>query len=156
VWSLSRILTGFSLFISPGTFLLYLLWLHRFVRQLNAWGVDVGATPGWAVGYWFVPVVNLIMPLRIIRNILVKLGGPSFAASFHVQVCWGAFLLSRLLDRIARHLSLGPRNTPLPPLRVTFVLAAASCLCTIAAALLCARIVRSAQEWIDARRNGLE
>jgi hypothetical protein len=35
--------------------IMYLMWLHRVVRQLNALGLNVGATPGWAVGFWFVP-----------------------------------------------------------------------------------------------------
>jgi hypothetical protein len=153
---LSRVHTGLGVFIHPGTLLLFLLWLHHVVRQLRAWGMDAGATPGWAVGYWFVPLVNLIMPARIVRRTLVELGGPSFAASLHIWVWWSTFLLSRALERAARYLSLGPRNTPLPPMRVTFVIAAVSSLCTIAAALLCIRIVRSAQEQFDARRDGLD
>jgi hypothetical protein len=143
------------LLIYPGTPLLFLLWLHRVVRQLNAWGLYTGVTPGWAAGCWFVPLVNLVKPLRIMRSILMTLGGPPLAALLHVRVWWGTFLLSQVLDRTARYLSAGAVKTLLPPMRVTFVIGAAGYLCTIAAALLCARIVLSVQERLDARRAGL-
>ena len=52
-------LTAFvGLIAVVGTPISYLMWLHRAVRQVNGMGKDVGATPGWAVGYWFVPFIR--------------------------------------------------------------------------------------------------
>ncbi len=83
-----------GVFILPVTPILYLMWLHRVVRQLNAWGREVGATPGWAVGCWFVPFVNLVKPFRVVRSIVEEVGGgPSPLRS--TWACGGGRSLSR-------------------------------------------------------------
>jgi hypothetical protein len=141
-----------GLVIFPTTPIVYLMWLHRVVRQLNAWGRDVEATPAWAVGSWFVPFVNLVKPFRVVRSIVAELGGAPLAASLHLGVWWGAFILSRILERIAARLTM----RLLPPslaLKVYLVVIGSS-LCTIAAAFLCARIVREVQERLESRRSG--
>jgi hypothetical protein len=53
---------------------MFLMWLHRVVRQMNAWGREVGATPAWAVGCWSVPFVNLVKPFHVMRSIVEELG----------------------------------------------------------------------------------
>lgn len=44
----------------------FLLWLHRAAANLPALGASgLRFTPGWAVGWWLVPVANLVMPLLV-------------------------------------------------------------------------------------------
>lgn len=58
-------------FVVIGVFLLtvvaFLLWRHRvqtnLVGPLQVRGVD--GTPGWAVGWWFVPFANLVKPKQL-------------------------------------------------------------------------------------------
>ncbi|MCB9236113.1 MAG: DUF4328 domain-containing protein [Bacteroidia bacterium] len=42
----------------------FLIWLYRAMNQLSLLGVEgLVVTPGWAVGSYFVPVINFILPI---------------------------------------------------------------------------------------------
>lgn len=57
--------------VSTGTAICWLIWQHR--AQTNVWAipspVKPDTTPGWAVGWWFVPVANLVMPFLGVREL---------------------------------------------------------------------------------------
>nr|WP_239013931.1 DUF4328 domain-containing protein [Archangium violaceum] len=131
----------------------YLLWLHSVVRQVNAWGRDVGATPTWAVGCWFVPLVNLVKPYRVVRSIVEELGGKPLGASLRLGTWWIAFILSRMLAMQAARMSMRMLHPSLA-LKV-YMVQLVSMICTIVAAFLCIRIVREVQERLEVRRSGL-
>lgn len=45
------------------TAIVWLFWLHRAYANLRLVGSrKTELTPGWAVGYWFIPFVNLVRP----------------------------------------------------------------------------------------------
>ncbi|MEP7105704.1 MAG: DUF4328 domain-containing protein [Chloroflexota bacterium] len=47
-------------------------WCHRVYRNLPALGVHATRfTPGWAAGWWFVPLFNLVRPYQVLREIWV-------------------------------------------------------------------------------------
>jgi hypothetical protein len=47
----------------------WLMWVHRTYRNLPALGaVGLNYTPGWAVGYHFIPILNLFRPLQVMRE----------------------------------------------------------------------------------------
>ena len=47
----------------------FLVWQHRAHRNLRAASVEgLAFTPGWAVGWWFVPVANLVKPFQSVRE----------------------------------------------------------------------------------------
>ena len=151
-------LEGLTAIVSLGVLvsapIVYLMWLHRVVRQLNALGVDVGATPGWAVGYWFIPFVNLVKPFRVLRSIVVELGDEALVASLHMSAWWAMLLLARVLGRIeGRMVMQNGWDGPVPI--GAYSVGIGSSLCTIIAALLCVRIVREVQRRLDARRGDL-
>lgn len=53
----------------------FLLWLHRSAKNLPALGNPpsrVEFTPGWAVGWFFVPLANLFMPYKAVREVWEK------------------------------------------------------------------------------------
>ncbi len=150
--TLEAIRNGVALILTITTYILYLMWLHRVIRQICLWGGNVGATPGWAIGYWFIPFVNLVMPFRIVQRIVRELGGWSLAASLHLGVWWGAFLLSRMLDRLSSNMSTPSVSLLILP---SYYVKIASLACTTVAAFLCVRIVREVQERLDARRSDL-
>ena len=53
------------------TGIIYLMWLHRAYQNLPALGVTkLDATPGWAVGYYFIPILNLFRPYQTMVEIL--------------------------------------------------------------------------------------
>jgi hypothetical protein len=48
----------------------FLLWVHRADANLPALGGrELKFSPGWAVGWWFVPFANVFQPLRVLREI---------------------------------------------------------------------------------------
>jgi Domain of unknown function (DUF4328) len=56
--------------LALGTGILWLIWQHRAQRNLYARGVpDLRYTPGWAVGWWFVPVASLVLPYLCMREL---------------------------------------------------------------------------------------
>lgn len=51
----------------------WLSWLHRAYASLRLVGTGKSKfTPGWAVGYWFIPVINLLRPYQIVRDLWIR------------------------------------------------------------------------------------
>jgi hypothetical protein len=137
---------------SLGTPILFLMWLHRVVRQMDALGMDVGATPGWAVGYWFVPIVSMVKPYRVMKAIVERLGGNSLVASVHLGWWWAAYLVSNGLDQLETRVLL--RHEFSRPIE-SYQYGIGASLLLIPAALLCVRIIREVQAQLDSRRDEL-
>ena len=56
--------------MSMFAFIVYLVWVYAAHSRLKALGAsNLRFTPGWAVGYHFVPFWNLIRPYQIMREI---------------------------------------------------------------------------------------
>jgi hypothetical protein len=52
------------------TAVVWLAWQHRAHSNLRAAGVPhLAFTPGWAVGWWFVPFANLVKPFQATREV---------------------------------------------------------------------------------------
>jgi hypothetical protein len=51
-------------------FILALIWQFRAASAARALGFRATHSPGWGVGCWFVPVVNLWMPYQALRDCL--------------------------------------------------------------------------------------
>ena len=53
-----------------GTIVAFCMWTHRAARNLPALGGrGLKYTPGWAVGWFFVPIANLVMPYLVAAEI---------------------------------------------------------------------------------------
>ena len=53
----------------------FLLWLHRAAKNLPALSnpqSHIEYTPGWAVGWFFVPLAHLFMPYKAVREVWQK------------------------------------------------------------------------------------
>jgi Domain of unknown function (DUF4328) len=53
----------------------FLLWLYRVSKNLPALGnvkSKIEYTPGWAVGWFFIPFANLVMPYKAVREVWEK------------------------------------------------------------------------------------
>jgi hypothetical protein len=137
-----------------GTVITFLRWLHLTVRQLNALGVDVGETPGWAVGYWFIPFANLVKPYRVVRSIVSALGGDELVATLGVGWWWAAWIIGNMLENAEGRMMLeAGLDSPTPT--AAYAVGIGAAVLSIAGALLCLRIIREVQERMDARRAAL-
>jgi hypothetical protein len=53
-----------------GAAITFLMWLHRSYRNLPALGAtELRFSPGWAVGWWFVPFANFVQPVRVVTEV---------------------------------------------------------------------------------------
>ncbi len=82
------------LMIAIATIVLWCLWIHRAVTNTRVLGGYTQDTPGWAVGWYFVPFANLIKPLTAVRDVAAYAG-----VSPPLQAWWGFWVTATLLDR---------------------------------------------------------
>jgi hypothetical protein len=48
----------------------FLVWLHRAYTNLTALKANYTEySPGWAVGYWFIPILNIFRPLQVVQEV---------------------------------------------------------------------------------------
>ena len=67
------LVSGLAGLVYLGTFLAsvvgWSIWSYRLAAALRAGGAPLTTSPGWVVGWWFVPLANLVMPLRVHREL---------------------------------------------------------------------------------------
>lgn len=108
----------------------YCVWMYRSsanARALGATGLQY--TPGWSVGYWFIPFLNLVRPYQAIKEIYqasvgdqVSFDGTESWKSNVVPGFFGAWwfcwVVSNILQRIESRADrfpngLGPATIPI-------------------------------------------
>jgi hypothetical protein len=58
------------LLANVGSWIAFLMWFHRAHRNLRALGAtELRFTPGWAVGWWFMPVYSIYRPYQVMKEI---------------------------------------------------------------------------------------
>ncbi|MEZ5460524.1 DUF4328 domain-containing protein [Dokdonella sp.] len=94
-----------------------LKWIHRAnynARQLGAKGMDF--TPGWAVGYYFIPILNLFKPYRAMKEIWKASKNPSRwatqPASRILPLWWGLWITSNILGQVIFRLARRAEEIP--------------------------------------------
>ena len=90
--------------------ILILKWLYRAnynVKQLGA--KDMEFTPGWSIGYYFIPIVNLWKPFQAMKDLWKTSVNPtnwqSLKSPSTIALWWGLWIVSNLLGRIIFNLS---------------------------------------------------
>ena len=93
------------------------MWIHRAHRNLPSLGVSgLRYSPGWAVGGFFVPILNLFRPFQVtteiwkasdpIPDVNDSLAWQSAPTSPLVIFWWVLFLLSGFIGNIVLQISL--------------------------------------------------
>lgn len=92
------------LFVAVAVFAI--AWLLRARRNVDAYGgthQHYGA--GWAVGGWFVPVANLWIPVRVVRDVVrgsvLDSPGDERRDTAVVAAWWAALVASTVLDLVS-------------------------------------------------------
>jgi hypothetical protein len=147
--SLSSITTlaavvGGALVLQAGVGLAFLAWLYqarkgseRLSRAAHRYG------RGWAIGAWFVPVVNLLLPPLIVTDVLQASSTEAAPRTRSVTAWWIATLLARL-THVAAWVNLGVTLAGgLSPssLLAVAVIHTAGTLCSLVAGLLLGTII---------------
>lgn len=102
-----------ALFVAATVF--WLMWVHRTYRNLPALGAEgLKYSPGWAVGYYFIPILNLVRPYQIMSETWRAsdsrhAGGTSWkslAAPALLGWWWGMHLVSRVVNQASTRIGM--------------------------------------------------
>ena len=148
---------GFFFLAYLATVVLFLIWMHRSYVNLKSLGTThTEYSPGWSVGSWFVPFVNLVRPYGIIKEIwfgsdpddvssedsalggtleMTKVVTPMFG------LWWAMWIISNVFNNISTRLSFG--STTLDEHVTSFWLAIIASVLTIVAAFLAISVVNA-------------
>ena len=93
---------------------LLLVWIYLANKNVRALGArGMAHTPGWCVGWFFVPIANLFMPYQAIREIhqasdpeADALSWPNSRVSSEIGQWWGLVILCAVLGIVQLRLSL--------------------------------------------------
>src|ERR1044072_835531 len=74
IMSIWAMLLGLLVFVLLPVYILtvifFLIWLNRSYKNLTPLGAQhLEFSSGWAVGYWFIPFVNLLKPFQVVREV---------------------------------------------------------------------------------------
>jgi len=93
------------------TVVLFAIWIYRAgynARQLGATGMQF--SPGWAVGWYFIPILNLWKPYLAMKEIWKASAAPArwqeYSRGPILPLWWGFFLLSNFLNNAAFRVGL--------------------------------------------------
>lgn len=90
----------------------FLVWLYRCYNNLSALKArNLEFSPGWAVGWWFIPFANLVKPFQVVREVYNE-SSPDFddetgflqtypGTPEVIGFWWASFLLSGFIYRIS-------------------------------------------------------
>jgi hypothetical protein len=143
----------------------FLVWFHRAYANLPALGMaplEVGA--GWAIGGWFVPLLNLVRPKEIMNDIW-RGSDPDRASRLDgfwrvgpvsglVHLWWTLVLLSWLVDRIVfAVIRIGPQTVA--SLRTSTMVSLTADVLDVALGLVALELVRRTSRRQQARADRL-
>jgi Domain of unknown function (DUF4328) len=120
------------------------MWIHRAHANLRLAGYTwLEFTPGWAVGWFFVPIANLFKPFQAMRELWnISMGlEDSFAAEadHHLKLWWGAWISGNI---IANVISRIPANGPNGPNLVFMIGNLAGIVLSVAAGWFLLSLIR--------------
>ena len=86
--------------------ILVAMWIHRAHANLHHVGIEgLEFTPGWAVGWYFIPFANLIKPFQAMRELWNASMGQSDSfsepAPGEVKYWWGTWIGGNILSNVA-------------------------------------------------------
>ena len=95
------VLTGWYVILIVGSAVAWCVWQHRAHANLRAFARSgLRFTPGWAVGWWFVPIASLWKPFEAVRELWKASDPDSDAVSWRSIRTWPA--LGLVVDLLAR------------------------------------------------------
>ena len=92
------------------TVVVWMIWQHHATANLWARGFQsLQITPGWSVGWWFVPFANLVMPFVSMREIdrRSRADGQFRTDTGPVAWWWAAFLIAQFLPIVSFFFAFG-------------------------------------------------
>ena len=147
------LLAALQLLIYVTTVIFFCVWLYRAADNLVAFNPSnrTDYSPGWAVGSFFVPFVNLVLPYRAVKEVWQKSGPPDElhlsepSAPARFPIWWLFWLLASFAGNISMRASFNENVSDSAATVIAMVAGALS----IVAACFCYLVVDS----IDKRQE---
>lgn len=126
------------------TAITFLKWIYRANLNCHCFGTrDMKFSPGWSIGWYFIPFMNLFKPYQAMKEIWLVSKDPqkwqSQKGSLLLGIWWALWIVSNILGQAAGRLTMGA-DTPEDLKLSAMVSIASSCisipLCLIAALLI--------------------
>lgn len=131
-------------------------WIVRVARNARALGAQgMAVSPGWAVGWYFIPFANLIKPFRAMDEIWRASASPArwqqLASPTLLRVWWGCWLVVAFMGNASMRLTL--RAKELDELLQANTVGIASeiadiTLCLVFAAVIVRVTAMQGQQWL--------
>jgi hypothetical protein len=138
--------------------ILFLRWFHRAYRNLLSLGTKRRWRAGWAIGYWFIPILSLFRPKQIANEIWrgsnPALGsGRSSSIPAVLSLWWGAWIIAVLFSYIARSSENTART--LDDLAFACTMWVWTDLLALTAAILAMRVIKRITERQETRARAI-
>ncbi|SEH20139.1 protein of unknown function [Sphingopyxis sp. YR583] len=100
-----------SVAVTIATIIFFSMWIYRAAANVAAAEVvGFDYTPGWSVGWFFIPIANLVKPFQAMRQIWNASHGHRADALDHgnglLTIWWATWLVSNIANNISTRLSL--------------------------------------------------
>ncbi|HZC58708.1 MAG TPA: DUF4328 domain-containing protein [Chthoniobacterales bacterium] len=94
----------------------FLKWVYRAYKNIQGFGAEnLRYSPGWAVAYYFMPVLGLIRPVQVMNEIWRASDDPRDwrrrPGSWLIGSWWALFLVYALVTQISLQLALQASNS---------------------------------------------
>lgn len=79
-------------------------WIYRASQNAHTLGREMTITPGWAVGWYFVPFANLVKPFHAMREIWTASHETDGSYEERVPILilwWGLWITTNILSNVA-------------------------------------------------------
>lgn len=155
---LITIVLGLATFAAyVATAVAFLMWLYRSSNNVAAFGERTQHSSGWAVGSFFVPIMNLFVPYQATKDIWKK-SGPTDPGSFSFAVSppgffpawWGFWIASNVVTNIYIRMTVADA-----PLDASSIVGIFSEILSIAAAGFAIKVVREIDRRQEERSRNL-
>jgi hypothetical protein len=93
------------------TGVVFLKWVYRAYKNIQGFGAEgLRFSPGWAVGYYFVPILSLVRPVQVMSEIWRVSQDPQNwlqrRGSWLIGTWWALFLLCSIATQVSLELAL--------------------------------------------------
>lgn len=141
---------GFSAFAGVADVVMSLLcfvvvgrWIYRASANAHTFSDEMTISPGWAVGWYFVPFMNLVRPYQAMREIWLA---SHFRGNWHGEPApgmlgwwWGLWIVTSILGNLSFRLSM----TDVAAADTVFVVDLAGAFLHVPLCLILIRIMRA-------------
>ena len=90
-----------SVLLFIATAVVFIIWAYRLVSNVRSFGHEPKPGPGWAIGGWFVPVLNAWFPARTLWKADQHADSAGRENRWLIVAWWLALIVSSGLDRTA-------------------------------------------------------